>query len=67
MGATKPLSGISMHVKLLAIIGIFVLIVGGAIIAIPGMPLRGSGAGTLLAILGAILLVISFLRVAMKK
>jgi len=67
MGATKTMSGISMHAKLLAIIGIFVLVVGVAIVAIPGMPLRGSGAGTALAVLGAILLVIAFLRIAVKK
>ena len=65
--ATKTTSGVSMHAKLLAIIGIFVLIIGVAIIAIPHMPLRGSGAGTLLSIFGVIVLVIAFLRMAVKK
>jgi len=64
---TKTASGISMHAKLLAILGIFVLIIGAAIITIPHMPLRGSGAGTLIAIFGVILLIIAFLRMAAKK
>ena len=65
--ATKTASGMSMHAMLLAIIGVFLAIVGVAIIAIPHMPLRGSGAGTLLTIAGVIVLVIAFLRMAMKK
>ena len=57
----KP-SKMNMHAMLLAVLGIIVVIVGGAIITVRGAPLRGSGAGTALLILGLLMLVVSFLR-----
>jgi hypothetical protein len=57
----------NMHAAILAFLGIIVLIIGEAIINIRGMPFRGSGLGTLLAIAGVILLVIAGLRFFIKR
>jgi len=46
----------SMSVVAVAVLGIIVFIVGVAIITIRGAPLRGSGLGTLLAVVGVVLL-----------
>jgi len=57
----------NMHAIILFIIGIILAIIGAAIIAIPHAPLRGSGWGTVLLVLGLILLVIAFLRFYRKR
>jgi hypothetical protein len=63
---TLKVKNFNMHATVLAFLGIIVLIVGEAIINIRGMPFRGSGLGTLLAIAGVIMLVIAGLRFFMK-
>ena len=57
----------NMHAIVLAVLGIFLVIIGEAIRRIPGAPLRGSGAGAALLILGIILLVIAVLRFLYKR
>jgi hypothetical protein len=57
----------NMHAIILAVLGILFLIIGEAIIRIPGAPGRGSGIGTLLAIAGVILLIIAALRFIYKR
>jgi len=52
----------NMHAILLGVLGIIFAIVGLYIINVHGAPLRGSGAGTLLLLLGVVLLVIALLR-----
>jgi len=49
----------SMSVVAVAVIGIIVFIVGVAIITIRGAPFRGSGLGTLLAVVGVVLLLVA--------
>ena len=51
-----------MGVAAVAVIGIIVLIVGAAIITIRGAPFRGSGLGTLLVIVGIVLLLVAAWR-----
>ena len=57
----------NMHAIILSVIGIILVIVGAAIIAIPGAPLRGSGIGTISLLLGVVLLVIALLRFRAKR
>jgi len=52
----------SMGVAAVAVIGIIVLIVGAAIVTIRGAPFRGSGLGTLLVIVGIVLLLVAAWR-----
>jgi uncharacterized membrane protein len=63
----KPKSNSNMHAIILGVLGIILLIVGLAIITIHGAPLRGSGFGTIFAVLGVVLLVIAALRFFYKK
>jgi hypothetical protein len=42
------------------------VIVGGAIVAIPHAPMRGSGVGTALIVLGLVLFFIAYLRFTRK-
>jgi hypothetical protein len=51
----------------LSVLGIIFLIVGICIVTIHGAPLRGSGAGTFLIIIGFIMLVIAALRAFYKR
>jgi len=46
----------SMSVVAVAVLGIIVFIAGAAIITVRGAPFRGSGLGTLLAVVGVVLL-----------
>jgi hypothetical protein len=64
---TVKINNFNMHATILAILGIIVLIIGKAIINISGMPFRGSGLGTLMAIAGVVLLVIAGLRFFIKR
>lgn len=43
----------------MAVIGIIVLVVGVAIITVKGAPFRGSGLGTILAVVGIVLLLVA--------
>jgi hypothetical protein len=63
----QPKNSKNMHAIILTILGAIVLILGVAIATIHGMPLRGSGAGTALSILGIALLIIAFLRFSSKR
>jgi len=63
----KPNSSRNMHAIILGVLGIILVIVGEYIINVHGAPLRGSGAGTLLFILGVILLIIAVLRFFYKR
>jgi hypothetical protein len=56
-----------MHATLLAVIGIILVLVGAAIITIPGAPMRGSGIGTISVLLGVVLLFIALLRFRAKR
>ena len=57
----------NMHAILLGLIGIILVLVGAAIITIPGAPMRGSGIGTISLLLGVVLLVIAALRFFYKR
>ncbi len=63
----KKSSNSSMHGIVLAIIGILVLIIGVAIVAIKHMPFRGSGLGTVAIVIGVVLLLVGGLRLFYKK
>ena len=56
----------NMHAIVLAVIGIILFILGILIVSIHGAPLRGSGAGTILIIIGVVMLVIAALRAFYK-
>ena len=49
----------NLGVAAVAVIGIIVLVVGVAIVTIRGAPFRGSGLGTLLAVIGVVLLLVA--------
>ena len=57
----------NMHAIILGVLGIILVIVGVAIITVPGAPLRGSGFGTIATVLGVLLLVIAALRLFYKR
>jgi hypothetical protein len=57
----------NMHAIILAVIGVILVIVGAAIITIPGAPMRGSGIGTISLLAGVALLVIAALRFMSKR
>jgi Mg2+ and Co2+ transporter CorA len=63
----KTSSNRNMHAIILGFLGIILVIVGAYIINVHGAPLRGSGAGTLLFLLGVILLIIAVLRFVYKR
>ena len=50
----------------LGVLGIILLIVGLAIVFIPGAPFRGSGLGTLTTLVGIVLLAIALFRFRQK-
>jgi uncharacterized membrane protein len=54
------------HAIILAVIGIILFIFGILIVSVHGAPLRGSGAGTILIIIGVVMLVIAGLRAFYK-
>ena len=57
----------NMHAIILGVLGIILVVVGETIINVRGMPFRGSGIGTLTAILGVLLLIIAALRFFYKR
>jgi hypothetical protein len=57
----------NMHAIILTIVGVISLIAGYAIANVRGNPLRGSGAGTVLSILGVLLLIFGVLRFIYKR
>jgi len=56
----------NLHAIILWIVGIIALIAGIAVATIHGTHLRGSGLGTILIVLGVVLLIIGFLRYIYK-
>lgn len=57
----------NIHATILAVLGIILVIIGEAIINIPGAPMRGSGLGTLSVVAGVILLIIAVIRFMYKR
>ena len=51
---------------MIAILGVIFVVLGAMIVAIPGFPFRGSGLGTILIVLGAIVLIGAFVRFNQK-
>jgi len=54
------------HAIILTVIGLIALIAGAAIVTIRGAPMRGSGLGTVLIVLGLVLFFIAYLRFTRK-
>jgi len=52
----------SMGVAAVAVIGIIVFIIGGYIVGVKGAPFRGSGLGTVLLVVGIVLLLVAAWR-----
>jgi uncharacterized membrane protein len=63
---TKTTSRKNTRAIILTAIGLIAVIAGGAIVAIPHAPLRGSGVGTALIVLGLVLFFIAYLRFTRK-
>jgi hypothetical protein len=51
---------------LLGAVGLVFIIIGALEFLVPGMPFRGSGIGTICIGIGALLLVVSYLRLVSK-
>jgi hypothetical protein len=67
MGETGQLANKNkMPAILLGLIGIILLLVGAAIITIPGAPGRGSGVGTISIVIGLVFMVLGLLRFRAK-
>jgi len=56
-----------MHAIILSVLGIIAVIIGAAIVIIPHAPMRGSGLGTGLIVIGVVLLIIALLRFTYKR
>jgi uncharacterized membrane protein YidH (DUF202 family) len=52
----------NMSVAAVALIGIIILIVGAVIVTVRGAPFRGSGLGTILLVVGIVLLLVAAWR-----
>jgi uncharacterized membrane protein len=63
----KTKSNRNMHATVLAVIGIILFILGILIVSVHGAPLRGSGMGTILIIIGIVMLIIAALRAFYKR
>jgi hypothetical protein len=63
----KPNISKNMRAMILTILGVVSLITGVAVATVRGNPLRGSGLGTILSVLGIAILVIAFLRFYYKR
>jgi hypothetical protein len=51
---------------MIGIVGLVLVVLGAMIVAIPGFPFRGSGLGTILIVLGAIVIIGSYIRLNQK-
>jgi uncharacterized membrane protein (DUF373 family) len=56
----------NMSVAVVAVIGIIVFIVGAVIVGVKGAPFRGSGLGTVLLVVGIVLLLVAGWRYTQK-
>ena len=65
MGEQKKTS--NLHAYILWIVGIILVIAGVLIVAVKHNPLRGSGVGTALLILGFIMVIIGVVRYMYKR
>jgi len=63
----KPKDNRNMHATILSVLGIIFVIIGAMIVAIPHFPMRGSGLGTALIVLGVIVLIIAVIRFTYKR
>lgn len=63
----KTTNSRNMHATILGVLGIILLIIGAGIVYIHGAPMRGSGLGTALIVLGVVLLFIALLRFYYKR
>ena len=63
----KPVKTSNTHAIILWIIGIIAFIAGVLVATVHGTHLRGSGLGTILIVLGIVILLIGFLRYFYKK
>ncbi|MGA3290040.1 MAG: hypothetical protein ABSD42_07380 [Candidatus Bathyarchaeia archaeon] len=57
----------NMHAIILGVLGIIALIAGVAVATVKGTHLRGSGLGTILIVIGVVLLIIAVLRLYYKR
>jgi multisubunit Na+/H+ antiporter MnhG subunit len=57
----------NMHATILGVLGIIFVIIGAGIVFIPHAPMRGSGLGTALIVLGVALLFIAVIRFMYKR
>jgi uncharacterized membrane protein (DUF373 family) len=57
----------NMSVTVVAVIGILFVIAGAAIATIPGTGLRGSGLGTILLVIGIVLLLVAVWRFTQRS
>jgi hypothetical protein len=57
----------NMHAIILSVLGIIAVIAGVAVATVKGTHLRGSGLGTVLIVIGVVLLVIAVLRLYYKR
>ena len=57
----------NVHAVILAVLGFIALIAGVAVATVKGTHLRGSGLGTILIVVGVVLLIIAILRFYYKR
>jgi uncharacterized membrane protein len=57
----------NIHAIILSVLGIIALIAGIAVATVKGTHLRGSGLGTVLIVIGVVLLLIAILRFYYKR
>ncbi len=57
----------NMHAIILSVLGIILLIAGVVVATVKGTHLRGSGLGTVLIVIGVVLLIIAVLRFYYKR
>ena len=63
----KTSSNRNLHAIILVVVGIIALIAGALVATVKGTHLRGSGLGTILLVVGFVLLVIAVLRFSYKR
>ena len=67
MGEQAKKDNRNLHAIILWIVGIIALIAGILVATVKGTHLRGSGLGTILIVIGVVLLIIGFLRYAYRS
>ncbi len=64
---TSSTSNKNLHAIILAVVGIIVFIAGLLVATVRGTGLRGSGLGTVLIVIGVVMLLIAILRFYYKR